>query len=202
MSGALVSLKKRKKNIVKRKYIFQRVSQSNFSKKIKHWQSSAYSSKTNEKKNYLVSDKNQHKGIIYCNDNDKANILNQYFIEQTVIEEKNATLPTTLPLPAHKFDSITVTPDDVESTLKTLKLGKAAGPDAINNRILKELADSLSLPLSDIFNYSLSSGKLPSVWKLANVTPIHKKDDPSDVSNYRPISLLSTIGKVLEKNSA
>ena len=138
-------------------------------------------------------------GIIYCNDNDKANILNQYFIEQTVIEEENATLPTTLPLPAHKFDSITVTPDDVESTLKTLKLGKAAGPDAINNRILKELADSLSLPLSDIFNYSLSSGKLPSVWKLANVTPIHKKDDPSDVSNYRPISLLSTIGKVLEK---
>ena len=72
-------------------------------------------------------------GIIYCNDNDKANILNQYFIEQTVIKEENATLPTTLPLPAHKFDSITVTPDDVESTLKTLQLGKAAGPDAINN---------------------------------------------------------------------
>ena len=86
-------------------------------------------------------------GIIYCNDNYKANILNQCFIEQTVIEEENATLPTTLPLPAHKFDSITVTPDDVESTVKTLQLGKAAGPDAINNRILKELADPVSLPL-------------------------------------------------------
>ena len=45
----------------------------------------------------------------------------------------------------------------------------------------------------------MSVGKVPSVWKLANVTPIHKKDDPSGVSNYRPISLLSTIGKVLEK---
>ena len=76
-------------------------------------------------------------GIIYCNDNDKANILNQYFIEQTVIEEENATLPTTLPLPAHKFDSITVTSDDVDQRLKILQLGKAAGPDAINNRILK-----------------------------------------------------------------
>ena len=96
-------------------------------------------------------------GIKYCNVNDKPNILNQNFIDQTVIEEENETLPTTLPLPAHKFDSITVTPDDVESTLKTLQLGKAAGPDAINNQILKELADSLSLPLSDIFNYSLSS---------------------------------------------
>ena len=84
-----------------------------------------------------------------------ANILNQYFIEQTVIEEDNANLPTTLHLPPHKFDSITVTPYDVESTLKTLQsrqTGKAAGPDAINNRIFKELADPLSLPLSDIFN--------------------------------------------------
>ena len=102
-------------------------------------------------------------------------------------------------MPVNKFDSITATPYDVESTLKTLQTGKAAGPDAINNRILKELADPLSLPLSGIFNYSLSAGKLPSVWKLANVTSIHTKDDPSDVSNYRPISLLSTIGKVLEK---
>ena len=65
---------------------------------------------------------------MYCKYIDKANILNQYFIEQTVIEEENATLPTTLPLPAHKLDSITVTPDDVESALKLLQLGKAAGP--------------------------------------------------------------------------
>ena len=78
-------------------------------------------------------------------------------------------------MPAHVFDSITVTSADVESTLKSLQLGKAAGSDAINNRFLKELADPLSLPLSDIFNYSLSTGKHPSVWKLANVTPIHKK---------------------------
>ena len=58
---------------------------------------------------YLIGE-----GVIYCNDNDKANFLNQYFIEQTVIKEDDATPPTTLPLPAHKFDSITVTSDDVE----------------------------------------------------------------------------------------
>ena len=45
----------------------------------------------------------------------------------------------------------------------------------------------------------MAQGKVPSLWKLANVTPIHKKNDPSDFSNYRPISLLSTIGKSLEK---
>ena len=45
----------------------------------------------------------------------------------------------------------------------------------------------------------MSSGKVPSIWKEANVTPIFKKDDPSIISNYRPISLLGTIGKVLDK---
>ena len=71
--------------------------------------------------------------------------------------------------------------------------------DAINNRVLKELAKPLSFPLSDLFNFSLTSGKVPLIWKEANVTPIFKKDDPLVVSNYRPISLLSTVGKVLEK---
>ena len=45
----------------------------------------------------------------------------------------------------------------------------------------------------------MSSGKVPDVWKQANITPIFKKDDASDPSNIRPISLLSGIGKVLEK---
>ena len=40
---------------------------------------------------------------------------------------------------------------------------------------------------------------MPKIWKQASVSPIHKKNDPSDVSDYRPISLLSTVGKVLEK---
>ena len=99
----------------------------------------------------------------------------------------------------YKLDPIIVTPEEVRDTLKSLPTGKAAGPDVINNRLLKELAQLLALPLSDLFNFSLSSGSVPHIWKQANVTPIHKKNDPSDVPNYRPISLLSTVSKVLEK---
>ena len=57
----------------------------------------------------------------------------------------------------------------------------------------------ISVPLSILFNISLSSGKVPTVWKDANVITVFKKDDPSDCRNYRPISLSSTVGKVLEK---
>ena len=65
--------------------------------------------------------------------------------------------------------------------------------------MLKELVQPLSFPLTDLFNYSLTQGKVPDLWKQANVTPIYKKDDPSVVSNYRPISLFNILGKVLEK---
>ena len=104
-----------------------------------------------------------------------------------------------IPLPEHSLNFLSTYTFEVEIVLKSLQLGKATGTDAINNRVLKELAQPLSFPLSDLFKFSLTSGKVPLIWKEANVTPIFKKDDPSAVSNYRLISLLSKVGKVLEK---
>ena len=137
--------------------------------------------------------------MVYTNENEKANILNQFFTEQTILDDSNATLPTVNHIPPHKLESISIHPQEVEDVLKTLKTGKAAGPDSIDNRLLKELARPLSVPLTDLFNSSLAKGKVPNLWKQANVTPVFKKNDPSDVSNYRPISLLNTLAKVLEK---
>ncbi|MCG8116730.1 MAG: reverse transcriptase domain-containing protein, partial [Candidatus Thiodiazotropha endolucinida] len=136
---------------------------------------------------------------IYTKDEDKANLMNEFFVEQTMLNDDNTSLPTDVPQPQNFLNLISTTPTEVRSILKSLQLGKAAGPDSINNRILKELATPLSVPLSELFNFSLSKGKVPNIWKEANVTPIFKKDDPSNISNYRPISLLSTICKVLEK---
>lgn len=138
-------------------------------------------------------------GTTYSDDLSKANILNEYFTEQALLDESHVTLPLTNNIPPSILDTISVTPEEVKLTLQSLQTGKAAGPDTINNRILKALSQPLSDPLSALFNSSLVNGKFPKLWKQANVSPIHKKDDPSDVSNYRPISLLSTVGKVLEK---
>ena len=138
-------------------------------------------------------------GTIYSDDIDKANVLNDFFVDQTLLDGSTASLPQTVNVPDYNLESLNISREEVESTLKSLPLEKAAGPDLINNRILKELAQPLSLPLCDLFNFSVSHGKVPKLWKQANVSPIHKKNDPSDISNYRPISLLSTVGKVLEK---
>ena len=112
-------------------------------------------------------------GQIYIEEKEKANILNNFFTEQTLLDDSQATLPQTVKNTTYKLDSIIVTPEEVRDTLQSLPIGKAAGPDLINNRILKELAQPLALPLSDLFNMSLSSGSVPNIWEEANVSPIH-----------------------------
>ena len=63
----------------------------------------------------------------------------------------------------------------------------------------KTLAEQLKEPLHILFNKSFREGKLPNVWKTANITPLHKKGPKHDSSNYRPISLTSIICKIMEK---
>ena len=142
----------------------------------------------------------ESEGIIYTDDFEKANLFNNYFQGQTVLDDSNAVLPE-LPEPSYltSLSSIAFDPQEVEEILRTLKTDKASGPDGLSNRILKELSHELSSPLCSLFNKSLSLGKFPSPYKDANVTPVHKKGDLSIVSNYRPISLLNSVAKLFEK---
>ena len=142
----------------------------------------------------------ESEGIIYTDDFEKANLFNNYFQGQTVLDDSKAVLPE-LPEPSYltSLSSIAFDPQEVEEILRTLKTDKASGPDGLSNRILKELSHELSSPLCSLFNKSLSLGKFPSPYKDANVTPVHKKGDLSLVSNYRPISLLNSVAKLFEK---
>ena len=142
----------------------------------------------------------ESEGIIYTDDFEKANLFNNYFQGQTVLDDSNDVLPE-LPEPSYltSLSSIAFDPQEVEEILRTLKTDKASGPDGLSNRILKELSHELSSPLCSLFNKSLSLGKFPSPYKDANVSPVHKKGDLSLVSNYRPISLLNSVAKLFEK---
>lgn len=63
----------------------------------------------------------------------------------------------------------------------------------------KKLKDVISEPLVILFNKSLSAGKFATYWKLSQVTPIFKSGKKADIKNYRPISILCAISKILEK---
>ena len=92
-----------------------------------------------------------------------------------------------------------MTETQVADLLLQLDVNKAHGADGIPARILKECADVIAPSVCYLFNKSLCIGVFPSQWKLAHVMPIHKKGNKEFISNYRPVSLLCVLSKVLER---
>lgn len=91
--------------------------------------------------------------------------------------------------------------DDAEvgQVIKSLKDSNSVGPDRINTKLLKSVADSISQPLALLINMSVSKGIFPSLLKVASVVPVHKKNDHTCLSNYRPISVLNVTSKIIER---
>ena len=83
--------------------------------------------------------------------------------------------------------------------IEKLKNKRSAGPDEISNFLLKKLVDVVSKPITMIINKSIIEGQISPKLKKAKVVPIHKEENKEVFTNYRPISLLSSLSKLLEK---
>ena len=79
---------------------------------------------------------------------------------------------------------------------------KAIGCDGLSAKVLKLAASVLVHPLCRLMNHSISTGCIPSTWKTAQVTPLFKNGSREDTSNYRPISVLPVLSKILERHVA
>lgn len=142
----------------------------------------------------------ENNGTISTDENEKANILNNFFQSQTCLNIHHPGLPNILHTAVNtELNNIEFCRTEVESVLKSLPIGKASGPNNLSNRVLRELTQEISSPFCNLFNQSLNSGLMPSSYKEANVCPIYKKGDKSIVSNYRPISLLNSESKLFER---
>ena len=89
--------------------------------------------------------------------------------------------------------------EEVLRIIDSLKIGKSPGCDNISNSLIKNIAAGIVQPLVHIFNLSITNGIVPRNMKVAKVVPIFKKGDPKLLTNYRPISLLTSFSKILEK---
>ena len=87
----------------------------------------------------------------------------------------------------------------VNTELSKINPNKSYGIDGIQARFIKDSASEIKLPITYIINLSIDSNTVPTDFKYAKVTPLYKKGNKSQVENYRPISILSVVSKVLEK---
>ena len=144
-----------------------------------------------------------HNDSVASSDNEKASMLNQFFSRCF-----NRSEP---PLNTSDIEQMRVHPDlcppdllcseeEIVEFLQALDTNKASGPDGIAAKMLKSTASVIAPSLTTLFNYSVMSGVIPDEWKNSNIVPIPKSSNKAQASNYRPISLLSTVSKMLEKH--
>jgi len=152
-----------------------------------------------------VVDKLLYNNVLYENKLEIANMFNQYFVNvggNLANALPNAFLNFKNYLGPSYRNSIYVNPisnEEVFNLINTISGGKAAGDDGFNLELIKNNSLHFVQPLTYIYNLSLFSGVVPNALKLAKVIPLFKKDDEKIPSNYRPISLLSILNKILEK---
>ena len=139
-------------------------------------------------------------GVLRESNQEIADALNVYFSSVYTREREGE-----VPRPAVRLDeqapdlsSIRTSVQEVAERIRQLNPYKSPGPDGFLPRVLREVKDEVAPYLAEIFNASLESGVVPLDWRIANVTPIHKKGDRSCADNYRPVSLTSVVGKILE----
>ena len=103
-------------------------------------------------------------------------------------------------LPDDPPDELLCNEDTVCELLASLDVSKSSGPDGISTKMLKHTAVRMAPSVTQLFNLSIKNGRVPRGWKLSTVVPIPKSGRSHSPDNYRPISLLSVLSKVLEKH--
>ena len=135
-------------------------------------------------------------------------MFNSYFVniattlKEPIIPSDFETLRTfvTSKVPTNTKFNISLTNETfVQKFLINLNVNKSTGLDNIGPKILKLAANVLTPSLTFIVNKSILSGKFPSYWKEAKVKPLFKSGAKDDINNYRPISILPTVSKLIEK---
>ena len=137
--------------------------------------------------------------VFAVSDSEKASLFNTYF--HSVFTRSSFQLPlfSEFEMPSSSLSDICISELDVFRVLRFLDVTKAKGCDGISPKLLKTCALSLYQPLRHLFSLSLSQKYLPLEWRTHLIKPIIKSGDNSSIINYRPISLLSVVSKVLEK---
>ena len=135
------------------------------------------------------------------------NVLNEHYNTTAVRllssvpkpEETLRNLIETLPDNPNTFSFSKITYSDVRKAILSLRNDCSTGQDKIPSKFLKLCINEITSPICHIINTAIEEKTFPNQWKISKITPIPKVDEPSEPSDYRPISILPILSKVYER---
>ena len=136
--------------------------------------------------------------VTATSESEKADLLNSYF--HSCFNKAHAPITPSVGLHLTPDPSFLCTEEEVFDLLMSLDVSKSSGPDGISARMLKYTATSITSSVTKLFNQSIVQAQIPTRWKRSVIVPIPKSSDSSAPSNYRPISLLPLLSKLLERH--
>ncbi|XP_068723999.1 uncharacterized protein [Montipora capricornis] len=142
-----------------------------------------------------------HNGIKLSSPLDKAEAFNNFFASTFQQPSLSSALPSIHPVTTSLLSDIQLIVPEVLQNLLSLDVSKSAGPDGIPARLLRECAVQIAPSLTDLYNLSLSSGKIPTEWKTASVTPVFKKDSKTLYLIIGPSRCYQLLAKFLKNVS-
>ena len=135
-----------------------------------------------------------------------ANEFNNYFanigqsLSNSIKQPKNRSFEEYLKNPpTSKLTFKNISEGDTLKIINNLNSKKSSGHDGLSLNLLKDNKLELAKSITLIINQSLNTGIFPDKLKIAKITPIHKQNDKTRIDNYRPISLLPAISKIIER---
>ena len=133
-----------------------------------------------------------------------SNILNTHFSKigpslASEIKDTSSNFTDYITPAEHIFNLAKVSCQEVFNLIQKIPSNKASGLDNISARLLKEASPIVTRSLTFIINLSITTGIFPNAWKRARVSPIFKEDLRTDPNNYRPISVLPVVSKLIER---
>ena len=141
--------------------------------------------------------RNRETGDLETDSKQKAEVLNSEYQRQFT-QERLSDLPIEEESVIPPMPDIVITEEGVPKMLKNLNPHKAVGPDEISPWVLRNTAEEIAGALTILFQLSLDTGIIPEDWLCANITPIYKKGDKTQPSNYRSVNLTSVCSKLME----
>lgn len=148
--------------------------------------------------NITITDKNDILNAFNDHFEKAGHLFDQQFPSISVDPLTCFLLYSTSSTSAFSFDFEALQVQDVMQSLNSIDPKKVPGPDGLDPFLLKVAAPVIAEPITHIFNMSISSNQVPAIWKQAYITPLFKAGNRYDMNDYRPISNLPVLSKILE----